>query len=315
MIFAAILCCVLLAFIASGIEAGVVAVNRIRLHHYAERGEPAAQTLEELLRKPGRLMTTVVIINFTARALGLGLLFSLLSVNYKPLVAAGILAISLPFFAVFFEILPKALFRRFPYRALVFFARLLELANYLLLPISWLAEKLVAPVLRLAREKSNIRLASVMSIRQIVNDATRRGVLTRLQKHFIHSILNAQRVSAESVMIPIDDITHLSEDATVADVIRVAREKKIDRLPLLKEDHSLLGVVNSFDLLIDDVQEGMAASYARRVVFISASEPIIEALLRLRAARVSLGVVRQKPSEKIVGILPAEDIVRKLLMG
>ncbi|MFV0338696.1 MAG: CNNM domain-containing protein [Chthoniobacterales bacterium] len=311
----AIFFCVVVAFISSGIEAGVVAVNRIRLRHYAERGESAACTLEELLEKPSRLMVTVVIVNFTARAFGLGFLFSILSTNFRPFVAAGILALSLPFLAIFFEILPKALFRRFPYRALVFFARLLKTANYVLTPISWFAVKSMGAVLRLSREKSNLRLASVMSIRQIVDGATERKVLTPRQKHLIHSILNGQRVTAENIMVPIDRVAYLNEDATVVDAVEIAREKKIDRLPILKRDYSLLGVANAFDLLIDNVQQGKAVSYARRAVFISANEPIIEALLRLRAARVSLGVIRGEGSEKIVGILSTEDIVRKLLMG
>src|SRR5690606_8596581 len=61
MIWLALLACLIVSFTFSGIEYGVLSVNRVRLRHYARRGEEAAQKLDSLLTRIERLMVTVVV--------------------------------------------------------------------------------------------------------------------------------------------------------------------------------------------------------------------------------------------------------------
>jgi len=313
--FSAILACVVITFLFSGIESGVVAVNRIRLRHQALLGEPAAVQLEELLREPARLMATVVMINFSARVLGLGMLFAAYSAHLGPWLAATAFALSLPVLAALFEFLPKALFRRFPYRTLIFFARILSVANRLLLPLSLTAAKLTGPLLRLSTEKTARRLASVAEIRKVTNDAADRELLTGQQKHYIHSLLNARDITAGQILIPIDKVVGLPVNAEVTEAFNIAREQKLDRLPLIESNGHISGLINTFDLLIDGTTSGRVQSYARRVVEIAPHESIIDVLAKLRAARLTLAVIVAGKNQKPLGILTAERIVRRLLLG
>ena len=58
----AVALCLLVAFMFSGIEAGILSVNRVRLRHRLKINDPAATKLSALLANPERLLVTVLIV-------------------------------------------------------------------------------------------------------------------------------------------------------------------------------------------------------------------------------------------------------------
>ena len=62
MIWAAIAVCLLVSFIFSGIEAGILSMNRVRLKHRLKLRDRAAITLNRLLDRPERLLVTVLLV-------------------------------------------------------------------------------------------------------------------------------------------------------------------------------------------------------------------------------------------------------------
>ena len=62
MIWVAVLICSLVSFVFSGIEAGLLSMNRVRLKHRLKLRARAAIVLTRLLEQPERLLVTVVIV-------------------------------------------------------------------------------------------------------------------------------------------------------------------------------------------------------------------------------------------------------------
>ena len=62
MVWIAILLCLLVSFVFSGIEAGILSVNRVRLAHREKAGDEAAIKLNKLLADPERLLVTVLLV-------------------------------------------------------------------------------------------------------------------------------------------------------------------------------------------------------------------------------------------------------------
>src|SRR3712207_727485 len=62
MIWGAVLCCLLVSFLFSGIEAGILSVNRVRLKHRVKLRDRAALKLNRLLDNPERLLVTVLVV-------------------------------------------------------------------------------------------------------------------------------------------------------------------------------------------------------------------------------------------------------------
>ena len=140
MIWIAIALCLLVSFIFSGIEAGIFSVSRVRLAHQAKQKEPAALKLERLLSRPDRLLITVLIVTNFANISALILVSTALVERFGKNGYWVALAIYLPVFLLGLELLPKSLFRRFPYRALAALAEPLRLANLLLSPMHLVGE-------------------------------------------------------------------------------------------------------------------------------------------------------------------------------
>src|SRR2546423_13473687 len=56
-----LLTCWLISFLFAGIEAGLLALDPIRLRHRAKSGDRAAQRLQKMLDRPERLLITVLL--------------------------------------------------------------------------------------------------------------------------------------------------------------------------------------------------------------------------------------------------------------
>src|SRR6266480_3865290 len=106
----AILCLWTISFLFAGIEAGLLSVDPVRLRHHVKQHRPAALRLDRLTKRPERLLITVLLVTNFANILGLLLL-------------------------------PKSLFRRFPFRALAALGGVLEGISILLWPVLEIGER------------------------------------------------------------------------------------------------------------------------------------------------------------------------------
>jgi CBS domain containing-hemolysin-like protein len=95
-------------------------------------------------------------------------------------------------------------------------------------------------------------------------------------------------------------------------VIRLSRETKFDRFPVVDEQNKIIGVVNILDLIVDQRPNPMANSYLRRILTVREDEPASMALRRLRAAPQGLACVENE-AEVDVGIVSIEDLLNPLV--
>jgi CBS domain containing-hemolysin-like protein len=314
MIWLAFFASLLVSFLFSGIESGVLSVNRVRLRHYARRGEEAAQKLDRLLERVERLMTTVVLITNAANIVAVTLLYTQLTRWMGPLGAVVTLVVLLPVFVLGLEFLPKAIFRRFPYRTLVVFARMLTAAHWLFAPIVSLGAWLVGPLFRAGREAESGRIATVEDFKRHIALAEARGLRTKVERSMLEHVVDFRTLRAGDVMLSLEGVPQIASEATVADLLRLAAENDEGRFLVIEPDGSVGGIVRVLDLLLDGVRAGRVQSYVRRVVTVAVHEPALEALTKLRAARLPLAVVTGEKGRP-EGVLTSEDLVRRLLGG
>jgi len=314
MIWLGLLACMVISFTFSGIEAGVLSVNRVRLRHHARRGELAAVQLDGLLGRIERLMITVVLVNNAAKILGIALLYFFFTDLYGPWGAWLALAVALPVFVVLLEFLPRVIFRRFPYRTLVVFARILTIAHWICGPVVGLAALLVKPFLSRYRESRDKRLVRLEDLRRITVDSATRGQISTHAKDLIHCVMEFRDMKVADVFTPFREVTTVRPDTTVPEILDRARQTGSDRFPIIAADGQCGGVVRVFDLLRDDVKTGSAQSYARRALSFPLDMPAMEVLRKLRSARFSLGLVNDAHGVP-VGLVSSESLVRRLLTG
>ena len=65
----------------------------------------------------------------------------------------------------------------------------------------------------------------------------------------------------------------------------------VDRLPVISDNGEAIGIINVFDILLEDTRRETLARYARRIVTANESEPAYRVIQRLPAARLGLAAV------------------------
>ena len=136
-----IFCCWTVSFFFAGIEAGLLSIDPVRLRHHVKLGQASALRLERLTKRPERLLITVLLVTNMANICGLLLLTQLLVSSFGYAGFFWAIVIALPIYLFVLSVLPKSLFRRFPFRALAALAGVLNVISIFLWPVLELGER------------------------------------------------------------------------------------------------------------------------------------------------------------------------------
>jgi len=109
-----------------------------------------------------------------------------------------------------------------------------------------------------------------------------------------------------------ETVVFVRPDSPLDDVVRLSKEAKFDRLPVIDETGKVVGVVNLFDLIVDRRPDAVAQRYLRRILTVTAGEPASLVIRRLRAVPQSLAAV-VNDSGQTVGIVSVEDLLNPLV--
>lgn len=302
--------CLAVSFLFTGVEAGLLAVNPARLRARARAGEAAAVRLERLLARPERLFATALLVtNFmdlAALALVTGVLVGELGLQGY-LVA---LVLAIPVYLLGVRLLPKALFRRFPFRTLAALAGLLEWASVAASPVlafgGWLSRRLglgsaFNPLrLSIAREQ----FASLL--------ASESAALTPRQREMAGNALAFRRIQVGTLSRTLPAPTEMRADATVAELLtRLADGQELVLIQRSgSQEPSALERVS--DLVLGRKPTARLSELPLPVT-VAAADPAHRVLRQLRAERREAALVRL-PHGGYRSVL-ADDLAFALLAG
>src|SRR5438477_1310022 len=177
MIWLLVALCWIISFLFAGIEAGLLALDPVRLRHRAKSGDRGARRLQEMLKEPDRLLVTVLLVTNAADITALIILTHELVSRLGWLGYPIAVAIALPIYLFLLGVLPKSLFRRFPFRALARLAGVLEFLTLLLWPLLELGARLAGFLLPRRAERGRL-FAGREELKQITTQSEHEGSLT-----------------------------------------------------------------------------------------------------------------------------------------
>src|SRR5258708_22296739 len=139
LVFAA---CLALSFLLSGMEAGVVALSRLRVRQQMRAGRRSAKTLHDYLEHPENFLWTILVGNTVAIFCILGWLVVILHGvwGFGRIGFVVICSVAVFLFYTFFDLLPKMLFWIYPNRLCMALARPFGLIHWVLRPLVALVE-------------------------------------------------------------------------------------------------------------------------------------------------------------------------------
>jgi len=312
MIWLAILVCFAVSFVFSGIEAGLLSVNRVRLKHRLKHRDKAAIILNRLLDHPERLLVTVLLVTNLMNIFAMTLATQQFVGHLGNAGYFAALGVFLPVYLIGLELLPKSLFRRFPYRALAAISGPLRIADLLLSPLHFVGSRLARLLVGdRAGERRKLFVARE-DFKYLTIQSEREGALTKDERQMIHNVVDFRAIKATDVMLPLANVQTISSSAPVEELIDRSRHANIDRWPITGDSGDISGLVNLLDVALEVKERAMVEYYQRRIVKVNADEPAYSIVRKLRAARVRMAVVLDTAGKQI-GVVTWEDLIRRLV--
>ena len=312
MIWFVVITCLGVSFIFSGIEAGIFSVNRVRLKHRVKLRDPAAVRLDRLLAEPERLLVTVLIVTNLSNIFAITLAAEACVVAYGRIGYLVAFFIALPVYLLGLELLPKSLFRRFPYRALAAFTGPLRLADFLLSPVHAIGsacsrslfKKRPAPARKLFGAREDFKYLTI--------ESERTGSLGKVERQMIHNVVDFRAVTAKEVLRPLAEVQTIDAATDLRELFELSRSTGLDRFPVLGSSGEITGLILVFEVALAGRKSGLVGSYQRRIVKVAENEPAYSVLRKLRAAGIALAVVSDSQGKQL-GVVTWEDLIRRLV--
>ncbi|WP_185984347.1 CNNM domain-containing protein [Aureimonas mangrovi] len=150
----------------------------------------------------------------------------------------------------------------------------------------------------------------IATIRQLVEHSAKVGTLEPEMQQQISGLIDLGTLPVETLVARGVMPTHVTRDATVAEVRAAALQSGHMRILMLGGDSAAPLVVHVRDtLMLPDAQ--LAVGSARPAFTLPAKTPVYEALARMREASVQLAVVME--NSEVIGIVTLADILKRVL--
>jgi magnesium and cobalt exporter, CNNM family len=302
--------CLAASFLVSGTEAGILSLNRLRLRHLARQKDRAAVQLQQLLERPARLLVTALVITSLLNIVALVLLVNTLVGWFGWAGYFLTFVLGLPLFLLAVELLPKAIFRRVPYRELASLAVLLDVASMVLTPVIYVGSLFAKIVLGLQRPREIF--VAREDLKYITSEVERMGMLSSIERQMIHNVVDFRSVKVSDVMISLSKIVTVRPETPIEQLIELSRRSGFDRYPVVDSAGKIVGLVNVFEVLVDRESASTVRHYLRRILTVRSDEQASIVLRRLRASLSSLAAVVDADGQP-TGIVSAEDLLNPLV--
>jgi CBS domain containing-hemolysin-like protein len=317
MIWVWILFCLAGSSLFSGVEAGIFSVNRVRLRHQIKLGDGAARRLDGLLQRPDRVLVTVLVVTNLLNIFALALATQAAGEWLGPWWGNGlVLLVGVPVYVLGVELVPKAVFRRIPHRALAALAEPLRLVDRVLSPMHWLGQRVAGWVAgkqegRADRPERKLFVGRE-EFKYLTIESERTGSLGQMERRMIHNVVDFRGVRASEVMVPIEAVQCIGAGDSVGTLIERSRAQRIERWPVLGEEGEFVGLVNVLDVALSGRHRGRVEAFQRRIVKVGPGDSAHSVLRRLRAARSTMAAV-VGPGGRPLGVVTWEGLIQKLM--
>ena len=306
-----------LVFFAAS-ESSLFGLGRLGLQKLKEEGNPRFPLLDDLLKRPRRLIISLLIgneaVNVAISSLTSALFISLWGDRAKwmaiPVVVMGIL--------LFGEVIPKTVGVRHPEKIAPLVAypvwRFLKLIG----PLHWVIRKIMDGIFKVAGVRPELYRGHLTEayFKDLVEASQREGALEEGEKHLIHRVFKIGDQTVRDILTPRSAIFALPSSVSFQEALRILKERRFSRVPVYGRNlDEIMGVLYAKDLLGDGRQkkfeEGGLRSILRKPHFVPQGKKLDVLFKELQRQRIHLAVVVDEYGET-VGLVTLEDILEEL---
>jgi CBS domain containing-hemolysin-like protein len=308
--------CLGLSFFMSGMEAGVLALSRLRIRQQMRAGRESARLLNGYLEHPERFLWTILVGNTVANFIAVSIAVRWLhhALLLQPVLLVLTFVVGVYLFYVFCDLLPKMLFRQYPNRLCLLLVRPFRWVDFLFRPLVALLARCSDVILRWTDGKAYTgRLfASRDELRQLMQESAH--LLTTDEHAMINRVLDLQNLSVRQITIPLQQMVTATSDMTMRAVLDLCRERKLTRLPVWEgtgANRRIVGVVSLKTLLYhaDFNPDKQVKDYVTPALYLDVNTRLEQALQRMQRSGQRMSIVLG-PDRREAGVVTLEHILK-----
>jgi putative hemolysin len=317
LVFAA---CLGLSFFMSGMEAGVLALSRLRIRQQMRAGRPSARVLNGYLEHPERFLWTILVgntvANFVAISIAVLGLHGALAAHPWTLLPAFLAVIYL--FHIACDLLPKMLFRQFPNRLCLLLVRPFRCVDFVFAPLvtvlAWFSDIVLGWTG--GKAYTGRLFGSREELRHLMQESAH--LLSTEEHTMINRVLDLQNLTVRQVTTPLAQTQAIGTDAPMREALDLCRNHKLTRLPVWEGSgpgRRIVGVVSLKSLLYQTEfnPDRPVKDYVKAALYLDETMRLELALQRMQRSGQRLGIVLN-PDRREVGVVTLQDIL-KVMFG
>lgn len=304
----------------SGSETAFMSINRYRLHHLQkDRSHDAANRVVDMLRRPDRLLGTILIgnnvVNIFAASLATILGLRLFG-DWGPLVSTLCLTLV---FLIFAEITPKTVAAQFPERFSFLSVYLLQPMMRIMFPMVLAVNAVSNSLARLfgAHPDSKITLES-LSNEELVTLVHEGADIAGKGESMLLSILEMEKVSVEEVMVAKASMATIDINNDIPTIVQQICTSQHTRIPIVRGGtDQIIGILhmrdaNTFLNDPDKTKASLLLCANGEPSYVIEGTSLLTQLLNFQRVHGRLSLVVNEYGE-VLGLISLSDILEEIV--
>lgn len=298
----------------SGSEIALVAANRKKLSSLTQSNSRMAHLAQKIVEEPSWFLSTTLVGSNLMEVANTALVTSILISFYGNKGDFYTFLLLTPLILVFGEIFPKSLFQEKADKWILKIAPIIWFFSIILFPLVWLMSTVTTLALGILRlKKGQSPFLTREELQLILQAEGEHSDMKPLEKDMIHRIFRFSQTKVKEVMIPLVDVVALEEKATISEALDLTRKENYSRYPVFRERvDNIIGLLHSFDLLLQPQKEGTIQPLIRPISFFPETKPIDEIFREMQRNQESMAAVVDEYGGA-VGIVTIEDILEEVV--
>jgi Mg2+/Co2+ transporter CorB len=301
----------------SSSETGLMAMNKYRLRHLANKGHRGARMAQTLLRKPDRLIGLILLGNNLVNILAASIATVIGIRLYGP---SGVWIASLVMTVIvliFAEVAPKTVAAVHPERIAFPASFVLSGLLKVLYPLVWMVNVIANLILRPFGVRTNAEMMERLNREELRTLVQEGGQIPDDHQRMLVNILDLEQATVDDVMIPRQDIVGIDLDDDWNDILVQLTQTVYTRLPVFRESidqvegllhiRTVIAKLAHGALTFEDLKRSVRSPY-----FIPEGTALTQQLLEFQARERRMGLVVDEYGD-IQGMVTLDDILEEIV--
>lgn len=303
----------------SGSEAGFLSIQRGKLEHLVRNRVKRADRVDELAKRPEKLLPTVLTGNNLANTAVAVLATSLATSYFSPNTAILVSTVGVTLLLLIFcETIPKTVAAKKPEQTAFLVVTPLRIIELLLFPAVWLLQqisKLVAKRLNVSQSES----ITEEEIRALILTGQDEGALEPQEAEMLERVFHFGDHQVNEVITPRHDVIWIANTTTRKEFLQIYSSYPYSRFPVCKSNlDAVIGILSVKDVIRAIAQNDIndqesVAKFCRDPLFVPENKRVSELLKEFQQFKYSMAIVVDELGIS-TGVVTLHDLL-EVVMG